>query len=233
MLGRVGAFLLFFKKIFFLLRLLQKEGYTLIELLTTVGVVGTLTVIGIKSYQTQTNKARSAEAKHSLSYVYTVEKNFKDSWGTYHENLMSIGAIPSGSYHYDVGFGKSAAISDIDGFLESYPLRVSLNLQECTSFYQICEGDCMNKAKTTVAAIDPTFSVYFDITDTTYGGGSNCRVTGNLYIKDYTISEGCAATKSGATGSCFRAIAMGKLKGDDVWSIDERRVVTHEVDGTQ
>ena len=100
----------FFIKIYDL-KFFQKQGYSLIELLTATSIVGVLSVVGVKSYQGQTNKARSAEAKHSLSYIYTAEANFKSSWDTYHENLMLIGAAPSGSYHYDVGFEQGVAIS--------------------------------------------------------------------------------------------------------------------------
>ena len=214
-----------FFKIFFFLKLLRKKGgFNLIELLTTVGVVGTLTVVGIKSYQSQTNKARSAEAKHSLSYIYTAEQNFHDTWGTYHENLTTIGAVPSGSYHYDIGFSKNEPINKTtDGLLRNYPLPDSLDVVECTNFYQICSGDCLSTSATRVGS---AYSTFFDNV-----GRANCRVTGNLYFKDHGMTEMGDAKASQGT---FKAMAAGQLAGnDDLWSIDNGRTVIHEVDGTE
>ncbi len=216
-----------------LLKRLLKQGFTLIELLTTVGVVGTLTVLGIRSYQTQTGKARSAEAKHSLSYIYTAENNFRSVWGAYHENLMVIGAVPSGSYYYDAGFGKSAVLSKTDGSLGDYPSHMikSLDVKECANFHQICGGNCLTQA---ASAVGSPYDAYFDPkSPEKHVSAPNCRVSGGLHLKGYTAAEGCGAGKSGATASCFRALAIGKIKSDDVWSIDQQKIITHEKDGTE
>ena len=220
-----GKFLSFCKQVFFLKLLRKKGGFSLIELLTTVGVVGTLTVVGIKSYQSQTNKARSAEAKHSLSFIYTAEQNFRDTWNAYHENLIAVGAVPSGTYHYDVGFSINAARSKTDGFLDDYPLPPSLDVVECTNFYQICEtgtGSCTSKS---AAKVTSAYSTFFS------SASANCRVTGNLYFKDNTEA---VMANAKADQNSFKAMAAGKLSGrKDLWSIDDRRTVIHEVDGTQ
>ena len=200
----------------------QKRGFTITELLTTVAIAGTLSVVGIRSYQSQTNKARSAEAKHSLSFLYTAEKNFHDSWKTYHENLYTVGAIPSGSYHYDVGFGKSVSINDgtthpVDGFLGTHPLTDSLNIRECTNFHQVCQGDC---ATTTQTAVGPARSAYFT--------RASCQVTGGNYVKDYS-----GTPTADAQDNSFTALAISTIKNTDVWSINESKVVTHDHDGTE
>ena len=206
-----------FIKRYIFLKLPQKQGFTITELLTTVAIAGTLSVVGIRSYQSQTNKARSAEAKHSLSFLYTAEKNFHDSWGTYHENLYTVGAIPSGSYHYDVGFGKSVTLSKTDGYLSTHPLPDSLDIRECTNFHQICTGDCTT---TTQTAVGPSRSAYFT--------RANCQVTGGKYVKDYT-----GTPTADAQANSFTALAISTIKTTDVWSINQNKVVTHEDDGTE
>ena len=208
-------------------RLFKKEGFNFIELLTTVGIAGVLSVVGIKSYQSQTNKARSAEAKHSLSYVYTAEVSFKDSWDTYHENLLAIGAIPSGSYHYDVGFSYTASLSDSDGSLgRNYPETDLLTVRECTNFKNICDGDCISS---TVSAV-PGLKSYF------LGYSTNCEVASPLYFEGQSKAGTDAKNKMAggkASGSAFKALATGRLRSDDIWSIDQSKTVIHEVDGTQ
>ena len=222
------------------LRFFQKKGFSLVELLTTMSIVGTLSVVGIKSYQAQTNKARSAEAKHSLSYVFTAEESFKDIWSTYHENLAAIGAVPSGAYHYDVGFGISAVLSTADGELGIYPLKSSLDIRECTNFDQICKGECLSKTETAVEAIDPAQAVYFNLADpldssNPYNAVANCQVMGSEQLSTYTGNSGDPDHESNAKAEVgtFKAFAIGNLKGVDVWSIDDKRTVQHVKDGTE
>lgn len=206
----------------------KQSAFSLVELLTTVGIVGVLSVIGIKSYQKQTYRAKQAEAKKSLSYVYSAEQNFRESWGTYHENLIVIGAIPSGAYHYDVGFHKDAAINDgvsntDRGRLGSYPLKESLNVKACTNFYQICGGNCETSAKNQITDADA--KLYFETEGKcTVNGctdGTNC-------LKDITLTgyDDAKLTK-------FEAVAIGELRSKDIWSINQEKTVTHKEDGAQ
>ena len=207
----------------FILKFFQNRGFSLLELLTAVSIVGTLSVIGIKSYQAQVNKTRSLEAKHSLSYIWQAENNFKETWGTYHENLMVIGAVPSGTYHYDVGFDNTASLSKTDGNLERYPLLDSLDVSSCTNFYKICEANCLSDIQTAVGT--DAVAKYFSSDDTV------CSITG------CTIGTNCVEDHSFITAKAekdsFKAFAIGKLKNVDVWSIDQEKTVIHEIDGTE
>ena len=199
----------------------KNKAFSLTELLTSVGIIGTLSVVGIKSYQRQTNQAKTSEAKKSLSYVYTAERNFHNSWGAYHENLSAIGATPTGPYNYDVGFHKTANLKDSGGDLHGdYPLnpKIVLYVRECTSFKQICDGDCYN---TVVASVGSTHSSYFSTAD--------CTVNSPVLLKSYSGTD----YSSQANQNSFKALAVGQLKSRDIWSIDQAGTTTHEEDGTQ
>ena len=204
----------------FFLTVFQKQGFSLVELLTTVSIIGVLSTVGIRSYKSQTNKARSAEAKHSLSYLYTAEKSFKDLWDSYYENLIIVGAIPSGSYYYDVGFHSSADLTA--SFEGTHPLdQAALGLAACIDFRQICQGACLTAISTATAN-----SVYFTGTNVE----ANCKVTGGAYVKDYA---GTDSADYDASEIAYKAMARSKLGGDeDVWSIDHSRIIEHVEDGT-
>ena len=210
--------------------LFKTKAFSLIELLTSVSVIGTLSVIGIKSYQSQTNKARTAEAKQSLSYLYTAQRSFYNNWNTYHENLMVVGAAPSGLFYYDIGFSNSGSMSTTDGDLGEYPEVVSgvqiLNIQQCSNFYQICEDECLDEIASNVKSVNPAYEDYFSSTGS-YRAKADCKVESDLLIKDHTDSA------SEATETTFKALATGELKNTDIWSINQQQVVTHEQDGTQ
>lgn len=204
----------------FFIRSFLGKGFSLIELLTAVGIVGTLSIIGIKAYQNQMNKTKSAEARHSLSYVYIAEENFKETWDTYHENLIIIGAAPSGTYYYDVGFKKDATLSDTDGYLGThYPNKAFLNHIKCANYYQICNGGCKSSIP---AESHPYFAEKAD----------NCNVTGSLLLKEETYTSDDEFFGE-AKQAGFKALAIGRLKNKDVWSIDQEKVIEHVTDGTR
>ena len=224
----------------------NKQAFSLIELLTTVGIVGTLSVVGIKSYQKQTNQAKTAIAKKSLSYVYSSERSFHNNWGGYHENLAAVGVIPSGPYLYDVGFGKNATIvsglpGSTYGSLVEYPRLNSqsiLNIKECSNFKQICDGTasgCIPKIRSRVGT-----SIGGVSTNTYFSASASCSVSSACLLNNFpasgcTVSGTVSSTVNGAeaTQNSFKAVATTKLKKVDVWSIDQTGNVKHENDGTQ
>ena len=203
---------------YFLKNFLNLKGFSLIELLTSISILSALSVVGIKSYQSQVNKAKVAEAHESLSYVYTTQRVFYNNWNAYHANLMAVGAIPSGIYNYDVGFTKAG--SDSDGDLGSYPsdMKKFLTVSECTSFGNICSGDCITKVKASIT--DKNYK-------TGYFEAVNCDMIGRR-----KISHADVGTTAEAKASSFKAIASEKLKDVDVWSINEKQELIHEKDGT-
>ena len=214
-------------------------GFSLTELLTTTAVIGILSIIGVKGYQTQTYKAKQVEAKQSLSYVYSSQQSFKEIWGVYHENLIAVGAIPTGRYYYDVGFGMGVTIDDGTGTspLSTYPNTKLLNLPECSNFYQICEDECQpagqmasgtdyfitGSCKVTTEACtfsDPAPCVFKHIPPTK---------TNPLNLKTTPPNP----TAMSPTPAQFKVGATGNLKGPDLWSIDQEKQIQHEIDGTQ
>ena len=214
---------IFLKYSFVSFLLSQKKGLSFIELISAVGIASVMTVVGVRTYQAKTFKTRTTEAEQSLSFLYTSEAMFKENWGTYHENLVAVGATPSGVYSYDVGFGKSASLSSTDGNLENHPLTTALNVRKCTNFKQICGGDCISGVRTQAGT---SLSSYFT------AASSNCSITGSLELKTWTGSGGAAETNAKADETAFKAFAIDNLRSDDVWSIDQAKTLTHELDGT-
>ena len=86
------------------LRHQKQEGFTLPEMLVTVGIVGLLAAVSIPSYQKYTARARQAEAKASLSSIFTAERNYSVDSRTYTNCLTRIGVNSPGAHYYGCGF---------------------------------------------------------------------------------------------------------------------------------
>lgn len=83
----------------------NQKGFSLVELMVVVAIIGVLAVIGIPQYQKFMSKARQAEAKTNLNSIFQGEAAFFTEFNGYTTNLGAIGADASGTnLRYDAGF---------------------------------------------------------------------------------------------------------------------------------
>lgn len=89
----------------------RTEGFTLVELMVVVGIVGVLAAVATSNYKHFVSKARQVEAKIALSAIYTAEQAFFAENSTYTACLKQIGYFPgSKKRYYLVGFGPAPAV---------------------------------------------------------------------------------------------------------------------------
>ena len=75
----------------------NRKGFSLVELMVVVAIIGILAVIGIPQYQKFMAKARQAEAKTHLNAIYQGESSFFTEYNNYTISMRSIGAAGSGN----------------------------------------------------------------------------------------------------------------------------------------
>lgn len=71
--------------------LLNNKGFTLVELMIVVAIIGILASIAIPNFQKYQAKARQSEAKIGLSGIYTAEKSQYVENGSYSNCVVEIG----------------------------------------------------------------------------------------------------------------------------------------------
>lgn len=85
-------------------------GFSLVELMIVVAIIGLLAAIGIPQYQKFQARARQTEAKAQLSALFTAEKAFQGEWGSYSNDLANIGfAVEGQQLRYVTGFADGTA----------------------------------------------------------------------------------------------------------------------------
>lgn len=90
--------------------LLNNRGFTLVELMVVVAIIGILAAIAIPNYDKYQSKARQAEVKLGLVSIYTAESAFSAESGAFTLCLNSIGfGTEGGKKFYAFGFGTTAA----------------------------------------------------------------------------------------------------------------------------
>jgi type IV pilus assembly protein PilA len=86
----------------------NKSGFTLVELMVVVAIIGILATLAVPQYNRFTSKARQSEAKVALTAIFTTEKTFQAEQGSFTGCLLDAGYSPDGAKrYYSVGFGAS------------------------------------------------------------------------------------------------------------------------------
>ncbi len=85
-------------------RVAFRAGFTLIELMIAIAIVGVLAAIAFVLYDRSTEKARSVEADVALAEVARLERLQYTSKGKYSDDLAAIGFAPAPALkYYEVG----------------------------------------------------------------------------------------------------------------------------------
>ena len=210
----------FFKK--------SAKGFTLVELLIVVAIIGVLSTIGVPTFRKMVTKAKKSEAKVSLGGLFTVESAFFTEYNTYGNHLDKVGFEIEGSQRlYHVGFpGTACANATLEPSLQSVK-------------------DTLNAAYPSYYTGTRTVSPRQTAGTTVNGGG-----TFECFIDSVTLPPSTVALPVGVpdTGVSFLASATGNIAPgilptqavangcttncQDVWLINQARNLNNVVDGT-
>ncbi len=96
---------------------ITNKGFTLIELMVVVSIIGILAAVAIPNYQKYQSRARQTEVKIALAAITTAERSFFVNSTSYSACLIDIGFAPTqgNATYYLTGFGATAATTSSCG----------------------------------------------------------------------------------------------------------------------
>lgn len=87
----------------------NSKGFSLVELMIVVAIIGVLAAVGIPQFSKFQSKSRQAEVKTNLAALFTMQKAFHTQYYHYTVDLQNVGfGIHGRGLRYDMGFSGSA-----------------------------------------------------------------------------------------------------------------------------
>ncbi len=80
----------------------NKKGFTLIELMIVVAIIGILAAIAIPNFLNYQCKAKQAEAKSTLGSLRTAQEAYYAEYSTYADNTAKLGFSVRGDAKYTI-----------------------------------------------------------------------------------------------------------------------------------
>lgn len=103
----------------FMKSLKRQDGFTLVELMVVVAIIGLLSAVAVPNFKKYQAKAKISEAKLQLSAAYTAEQSFFSDFNIYHHCLTYMGFDPGPEFnnrYYMIGFKVGTAAINATAF---------------------------------------------------------------------------------------------------------------------
>jgi prepilin-type N-terminal cleavage/methylation domain-containing protein len=220
---------------------MSEAGFTLVELMIVVAIIGILAAIAIPNFQKYQAKARQKEAQLQLSSIYTAELSFRGEYGSFTGCLNEAGFRPEGDVlsnagttrHYAMGFLAAQATAAVCG---TGTLACNLNYNAPVAGTTLCGG----AGQTPVANV--AYNALLSVSSNNF---SATRVAGTIataLIQGANLNtqgaNGATATPAGdatlLNATTFRAAAIGNVSSTnlvDRWTINHNKALNNNFTG--
>jgi len=183
----------------------RNSGFSLVELMISVAIVGMLASMAVPSFQRARGKAMQTEGRTVLSQAFTAEKIYKQEYNRYTSEFDQLSLNYNGPMHYNLGF--AIYMPDTTAGAPPHPAGGHCCSNACDIWHTI-----------------PNYPVG------TCNAGFTAQVTWtcNMPWGNPNFSS------SGISPTTFDLQVVGRINGkgvDDIWELDDHKSLTNPQSG--
>jgi len=106
-------------------KITEEKGFTLIELMVVVSIVGILAAMAIPNFLKFLAKAKQSEAKSNLSSIFTAEISYFGEHDSYGTTFAAIGWTTEGATRYEYFLASDQTTGSVSGLTMPSDVGVS------------------------------------------------------------------------------------------------------------
>ncbi|MBI3533933.1 MAG: prepilin-type N-terminal cleavage/methylation domain-containing protein [Deltaproteobacteria bacterium] len=209
----------------------NKWGFTLVELMVVVAIIGILAAIAIPNFRTYQARARQSEARLALANVFTAESAFSVENTTFSSCIATIGVgVDNANTFYTFGFNAGAVGTVVCGSGGGWVCNTTNfgvaapGVAECPANNQ---GSPMSKFATIAKSGALTEGLnFFGATKSASGAPT---ALADLVPPANPASAPPDPAGTAITSAAFRAAAAGRVTSVgatiDIWTINQQKVL--------
>ena len=187
-----------------MLKIKNQKGFTLVELMVVVAIIGILSAVAIPQFQTYQAKSRTSEAKLALAAIYSAEVAFQGETDNFATCLFHMGYKPS-------NYADNTGASRTNGQEQRY---------YTVGFAQQAGGAANNNI---VPALNTICNHNYNHYAGTKGGVGTAAGRGMAQIP--SVAPAGAAFTAGAVGYVKNDVQ--DANNDDMWTINQNKLLSH------
>lgn len=165
---------------------MNQSGFSLVELMVVVAIIGILAAIAVPNYQRFTAKSKQAEAKSNLSALYSAQSAFRAEWQSYFADFRNVGYQPTGNLRYRHGFGATG-IACPAGYVGSGVAAGGAAVNISTAVAAVCAGGLCTELTAPVAP--GALNAAATTTATTFDAEARGDLDGDATVDVWQIDE--------------------------------------------
>jgi type IV pilus assembly protein PilA len=165
-------------------KLKKARGFTLIELMIVVAIIGILSAVAIPNFIRFQARSKQSEAKTNLKAIFTAQKAYFGERDRYTSNLQTVGFTPEAGNRYS--YGMQAAV---------------------------CARLDASAARTTTDCVGQDSDRFANVPAPVSGGAGTIGVTGTCPTCDFTASAAGNVDNDGGGDTWFISSTTISLTG--------------------